>query len=139
MKTKIEESIKYFYDTYLGIDALYDKWAKIHGLTSNSLFVLYMLHEYPNQCTQRFICEKLYYPKQTVNAIFNTFIQQGYVEKVISKDNKRNKIVSFTEAGQKYADELLNKLHLFEGEALLNMGEDERNAMLKTNFTFTNN
>lgn len=136
MRTEIEKNIKNFYDSYFGIDALYNKWAKMHGLTSNSLFVLYMLHEYPNECTQRFICEMLYYPKQTVNAIFNSFIQQGYVEKVIAKEDKRNKIVSLTEAGQKYADELLNKLHLFEGEALLNMGEDERNAMLKTNFIF---
>lgn len=108
----------------------------MHGLTSNSLFVLYMLRKYPNQCTQHFICEKLYYPKQTVNAIFNTFIHLGYVEKVISKDDKRSKILSFTEVGEKYADEILNKLHQFEEEALLNMKEDERISMINTNHIF---
>lgn len=136
MNTGLEESIKSFYDSYFGINALYDKWAKIHGLTSNSLFVLQIIYEYPSECTQRFICEKLFYPKQTVNAILNSFIQQKYVVKEIAQEDKRNKIVSFTEAGQKYADELLNKLRHFEEEALLNMGTDERNAMLKTTSAF---
>lgn len=136
MNTRLEESIKNFYDSYFGINALYDQWAKIHGLTSNSLFVLQMIYEYPEECTQRFICEKLFYPKQTVNAILNLFIKQGYVVKQIAPTDKRNKTISFTASGQKYADELLGKLRCFEEEALLNMGTDERNAMIRANFAF---
>lgn len=133
---RLAENIKNFYESYLGINDLYDKWVKFHGLTSNSLFVLQIIHEYPNECTQHFICDKLFYPKQTVNAILNSFIQQGYVVKQISQTDKRNKTIFFTELGQKYADELLCKLMLFEEEALISMGIDERNAMLRTMFSF---
>jgi DNA-binding MarR family transcriptional regulator len=136
MKNSLNKSLESFYDSYFGINAIYDRWAKLHGLTSGSLFVLYIIHEYPIECTQRFICDKLFYPKQTVNAILNSFIQQGYVITTIAKEDKRSKTVSFTENGQKYADELLSKLRSFEEEALINMNIDERHAMIRGTANF---
>lgn len=130
MKDSFNRSIESFYESYFGINALYDSWAKYHGLTSASLFVLYIIHEYPSECTQRFICDKLFYPKQTVNAILNSFIQQGHVVTEIATADKRSKVVLLTEKGQKYADELLRKLRTFEENALSNMKADERQGMI---------
>ena len=47
------------------------------------------------------ISEKWNIPKQTVNTILKDFLNKGYVEKVSSETDKRNKIVCLTEAGQK--------------------------------------
>ena len=56
-----------YYDLWFGTNAVYERWAKSHGLNNNLLLTLYLLKEFPNDCTQHLICEKLMLPKQTVN------------------------------------------------------------------------
>ena len=130
MINDIRKTIKDYYDVYFGIGAIYEKLAKMHGLTSSSLFVLHMIQEYPDQCTQRFICEKLLYPKQTVNTILDSFEKKGYLSKKVADYDKRNKYIFLTESGQKYADSILSDMLHLEETAFLNMGADERKAML---------
>lgn len=108
MLDEIKENIRSYYDVYFGIGVIYERLAKAHGLTPSSLFVFYMVHEYPVQCTQHFIYEKLFYPKQTVNTILDSFEKKGYISKKISSYDKRNKNSLLTEAGQKYADSILS-------------------------------
>lgn len=57
-----------YYDLWFGTNAVYERWAKSHGLNNNLLLTLYLLKEFPNDCTQHLICEKLMLPKQTVNS-----------------------------------------------------------------------
>lgn len=127
----IRESITGYYEVYFGIGAVYEKLAKMHGLTSGSLFVLYIIHEYPDQCTQHFICEKLLYPKQTVNTILDSFEKKGYISKQVANYDKRNKHILLTESGQKFADCILSDMFHMEEAAFANMDADERKAMLK--------
>ncbi len=136
MNDEIKNYIKSYYDVYFGINALYERWAKERGLTSNALFVLYVIHAYPDQCTQRLICEKLLIPKQTVNTILSSFGKKGYIRKEIAGDDKRNKFILFTEEGQKYADLLLTDMLHFEESALMNMSSDERASMMKGSLAF---
>jgi len=88
---ELREIIRTYYDVYFGFNAIYEKLAKMHGITASSLFVLYMIKEYPDQCTQRLICEKLCFPKQTVNTILDSFEKKGYILKKVSSYDKRNK------------------------------------------------
>ena len=48
-----------FYSLWRENNAIYDKWAKAHGLSSNELLFLYSLYEADNHCTQREISNKL--------------------------------------------------------------------------------
>lgn len=130
MLNEIKEALNSYYEVYFSIGAIYEKLAKMHGLTSSSLFVLYMIQEYPDQCTQRFICEKLLYPKQTVNTILDSFEKKGYILKKVANYDKRNKHISLTESGQKYADSILSDMFRLEETAFMNMGAQERKAML---------
>ena len=130
MINEIRETIRNYYDVYFGFNAIYEKLAKMHGITASSLFVLYMIKEYPDQCTQRLICEKLCFPKQTVNTILDSFEKKGYILKKISSYDKRNKNIFFTEAGQNYADSILSDMLYLEESAFSNMRLDERLAML---------
>ena len=68
-----------YYDLWFGTNAVYERWAKSHGLNNNLLLTLYLLKEFPNDCTQHLICEKLMLPKQTVNSIRQAvgFYQSG--------------------------------------------------------------
>ena len=51
-----------YYDLWFGTNAVYERWAKSHGLNNNLLLTLYLLKEFPNDCTQHLICEKLLMP-----------------------------------------------------------------------------
>ncbi len=130
MINEIRETIRNYYDVYFGFNAIYEKLAKMHGITASSLFVLYMLKEYPDQCTQRFICEKLCFPKQTVNTILDLFEKKGYILKKVSSYDKRNKNIFFTETGQNYAESILSDMLYLEESSFSNMLPDERHAML---------
>lgn len=76
---------------------------KSHGLNNNLLLTLYLLKEFPNDCTQHLICEKLMLPKQTVNSILSGLEEKGFVEKIISPTDKRVKLLVFTSQGAAYA------------------------------------
>lgn len=47
-----------------------------------------------------------------------------------SKD-RRNKIISFTDKGRQYANNILKKLKLAELEAFSNMSEEQRKSMVE--------
>ena len=95
-----------------------------------------MLKEFPNDCTQHLICEKLMLPKQTVNSILSGLEEKGFVEKIISPTDKRVKLLVFTSQGAAYADGLLQKMHDFEERALRNMTDVQRNALLEGGFAW---
>lgn len=132
----INQDIKNYYDVYWGINSIYENWAKNHGLTINSLFTLYLIYEYPEQCTLRFLCEKLLFPKQTINTILDSFEEKGYLIRETSASDKRSKNIMLTEAGGQYAANLLSDLLAFEQEAFLQMSSKEREGMINGNFAF---
>ena len=70
-----------YYDLWFGTNAVYERWAKKHGLNNNLLLTLYLLKEFPDDCTQHLICEKLMLPKQTVNSISGRTGSQGLCRK----------------------------------------------------------
>nr|WP_288827529.1 MarR family winged helix-turn-helix transcriptional regulator [uncultured Clostridium sp.] len=127
---EIREAIRSYYDVYFGFNAIYEKLAKMHGITASSLFVLYMIKEYPDQCTQRLICEKLCFPKQTVNTILDLFEKKGYIFKKVSSQDKRNKNIFFTQAGKNYSESILSDMLYLEESAFSNMPLEESRAML---------
>lgn len=133
---EIRIQIKEYYAAYFAVNAAYESWAKEHGLTANALFVLYVIQEFAEQCTQKLICEKLLLPKQTVSTILETFEKKGYVTKETAASDKRNKYILFTEAGRKYADEILASLLHFEEKAFRGMERKERAAFIRSNLAF---
>lgn len=130
MRDDIRAAIKNYYEFFFSISAIYETLAKMHGLTSSSLFVLHLLYQHPGQCTQRFICEKLLYPKQTVNTILASFAKKGYIVKEIANVDKRNKYIALTESGKNYAAAVLADMLHMEEVSFANMDAAARNAMM---------
>lgn len=127
----IRDQIRQYYDFWFGASQIYEEWAKSHGLTSNTLFVLYTIDEYSGRCTQQIICERLLLPKQTTSSILAELQAQGYIKKEPSSEDRRSKIVSFTEKGRQYAENILKQLYRFEERALSGMTVGERTDMLE--------
>lgn len=123
---EIKAFLKEYYEIYFSINSAYERLAKHHGLTSSALFVLYIMLDYPQGCTQKLICEKLFYPKQTVNAILKGFEKDGYISKETSGQDRRGKNITLTISGQAYAEKVLTAVVEFEQAVLLNMSDQER-------------
>lgn len=124
-----KDALQSYYQIFCEINAIYEKLAKLHGLTSTSLFVLQTLVDNKDNCTQQLISKSLCYPKQTVNSILNAFIYKGYIVKEVAPADKRVKYLLLTEKGKIYAAEVLRDMQKMEEEAFAQMSESERNAM----------
>lgn len=130
MQEEIQESLKQYYESYFIINDVYERLAKLYGLTSTSLFVLQAIHQHQEHCTQRLICETSRFPKQTVNTILTSFENKGYISKQTSLFDKRNKYILLTQAGQRFADTVISDMLHMEESAFQHMEAEERQAML---------
>lgn len=136
MRDDIRKAITDYYEVYFSINAVYEKLAKMHGLTSSTLFVLHTIYENQGQCTQRLICDKLFYPKQTVNTILDSFGKKGFILKQVADFDKRNKYILLTESGKRYAESVIADMLYMEEAAFTNMDTAERQAMLSGEHAF---
>ena len=112
------------------IDSAYAKIAKNHGLTFNSLMMLYLLEESKN-ITQKQICDTLHLPKSTVHSILSDFIKQQYVT-LVAGSNKKEKFVVFTEAGRGFFSKIFEETERFEKKVLSSLGEDTCLFLIET-------
>ena len=133
-----DKKIAEFYAIYFSIGDAYEKLAKKFALTSTSLFILDAIHSFPNECTQRFICEKLQYPKQTVNTVLNSFEKEGYLIRIPMEKDKRNKLVCLTDKGKIYTSHIINIMNKCEKTAFQSLSDKEMDAMINAKRSFLN-
>lgn len=139
MAKSVKEDIKKYYDLWFNFNNIYERWAKAHGLTVNTLFVFYTINENEGICTQQFISEKLLLPKQTINSILQTIQKNGYIQMTADENDKRNKLISLTHYGKQYIEKLLGELYRFEEDAFTSMDDQQRTDMLEGTETLFKN
>lgn len=111
---------------------LYRIWAKKHQLNYNALVILYTLYDYKT-CTQKQICDWWALPKQTVHGILLDFEQKGHIVITANAQNKRERLIAFTEPGERYAASILEQLHHMEERAMQNLGHEQRAQLIAAN------
>ena len=116
------EQLNKYYAVWQEYNYVYEKWAKAHGLSVNSLLMLSAIHEGGEDCTQRKISQRWMIPKQTINMILKDFERKGFVELLPMQEDKRNKLIRFTPAGNEYADSIISKLREVELFVIEKMG-----------------
>lgn len=126
------EQLNRYYSVWQEYNYVYEEWAKSHGMSVNSLLVLSAIHEGGNDCTQRKISQRWMIPKQTINMILKEFERKGLVELLPMQEDKRNKLIQFTPAGDEYADGIISKLRKAELYVIEEMGI-ERIKLLNDN------
>lgn len=111
---------------------LYRLWAKRNQINYNTLLVLYTMDE-KTICTQKQICECWALPKQTVHGILTEFDKKGYIRDQINPANRKERLISFTDAGKQYADQILQPLYAIEEHAMQKMNETNRQHLIDCN------
>ena len=106
----MEEYHEKMWQVHLSISDFFSEYAASVGVTFAAFKVLGIIYK-RKTCTQKDIIQLTYLPKQTVNAIINNFNKQGIIKEPFeSKNDKRNKVITFTEKGQIYAEEIISKI-----------------------------
>lgn len=138
-KLTVQECSKLLWEMHISVSGFYNEYAKSVGLTLQSLKVLSILHR-EKSCTQKYITQLSYLPKQTVNAIIKGFNEQGIVTKPVASDSdKRNKNIFLTAEGERYAEKIISKARSSEYRALEKLGEDRRTSMVESIVLYRNN
>lgn len=113
------------------INRLYDKWAQNAGVNSFALGVLYALST-EGAITQKQYIEDRGLPKQTVNNVIISLKNDGYITMQPSEEDRRGRIITLTETGRAYADDLLAPLFQIEEAAAGQMGAKMMSALIES-------
>ena len=123
-KPKLKEYSDRLWQIHVEVSGFYNEYAKSVGLTLAEFKVLAIIHKEKNP-TQKRITQLALLPKQTVNAIIKGFWAKGIIKEPMESDtDKRNKVISLTKEGKKYAEEQIFKAKEIEYNALASMGEE---------------
>ncbi|WNX86216.1 MarR family transcriptional regulator [Agathobaculum sp. NTUH-O15-33] len=123
--------------------ALYDEYAKRHGMLMKTLLVVNVLfydsfYE-KGGMTQSEICQRTFQSKQTVNLIIKNLLAENYVTVTEAPENKRNKIVQMTAAGRVYCEKVVRHITWAEDTAMSMFTEEEQKQLIDLSRTFTKN
>ena len=118
--------------------AAYELHARKHNLTSKELFVLDIIWFAEDGCLQSEICERLSATKQTVSAIIKKFWKLGYISLTEAENDRRNKIVRFTDAGREYTKNIIPPAASAEIDAMAELDEKDIIEMVRITTIFSN-
>lgn len=114
------------YEAVQMVNQVYEDWSLKHGITLYEMQVYYIiLGKKEASITQRELCEKLDAPKTSINSIIKKQLNRGYIQMTPNPQDKREKIISLTKAGEKFAKDLIIPLFEHEEETVRQFSEDE--------------
>ena len=123
--------------------ALYDEYAKRHGMLMKTLLVvnvlLYDSFYAKGGVTQTEICQRTFQSKQTVNLIIKNLLAESYVTVTEVPENKRNKIVQMTEAGRTWCEKVVRHITWAEDTAMSMFTAEEQKQLIDLSRIFTKN
>ncbi len=119
--------------------ALYNEYAKCHGMLMNTLLVVNVLFYAKDGLTQRDICRQTFQSKQTVNLIIQNLLGEEYVTVEERKENKREKLVQMTDTGRAYCEKVVRHITWAEDTAMSMFSPEEQKQLIDLSRTFTKN
>lgn len=125
---KIQDKIM---EIFRRIDNAYEEYAKSFGMTYVSLSVLEEIYELGDGCTQKQISEEIRYPKQMINPVVKSFIEDGLVTLREIPSDRRNKEITLTEKGKAMCEKIIVPMVEMESSALNDMGETQCLELLR--------
>ena len=125
----IEEQVRRLADSWQGLNALYEDYARGLGISYTTLQAFSYVATIDG-CTQRNICERTFLPRQTVNTIVATLAKRGLVELREKPDDRRVKEIVLTDAGKKLARETVEPLLDAEKDAMAALASEEREQLI---------
>lgn len=118
----------YMWEVWGRTNALYTAWCASSGQNQYRLFVLYALYAH-EPVTQKEIADSTGLSKQTVSTVMRALKAEGHVVLRAGETDRREKTVSLTPDGRRYAAELLAPIHKLEQRVFDIMGAERVKQM----------
>ena len=123
--------------------ALYDAYAKRHGMLMKTLLavnVLFYDRVYDQGgMTQAEICQRTFQSKQTVNLIIKNLLAEGAVTVTEAPEDRRNKLVQMTKVGSARYEKVVRHITWAEDTAMSMFTPEEQTRLIDLSRAFTKN
>ena len=106
-------------------DAIYHGVAVRHGLSDTALWVLYILHITPGDCTQQALIRQCFFSKQTVNTAVFGLVKKGYLTLEMIPGTRNLKRLLLTEEGNAIVAETAQPMREAEKRAYGSLSDAE--------------
>lgn len=113
------------------MDDTYEAYAKSKGLTYLSLMVLEEIYELGEGCNQKQISDDTHYPKQSINLVIKSFLNDGIVELSEMPENRKNKRITLTDKGKALCRDVVEPMLEQEKQLSAFFSEDEMRELLR--------
>ena len=124
--------INKIYDAVKKVNRAYEIWAAKHGLTLYEMQIYYVIVENGGGAiTQKDLCTQLDAPKTSINSIIKKQLKTNRIEMSVNPLNKREKVITLTKEGEKFANNLVLSLFEYENEIVSKIDEKELEIAVK--------
>lgn len=131
--------INKIYDAVKKVNRAYEIWAAKHGLTLYEMQIYYVIVENRGGAiTQKDLCTQLDAPKTSINSIIKKQLKTNRIEMSVNPLNKREKVITLTKEGEKFANNLVLPLFEYENEIVSKIDEKELEIAVKVENDFAN-
>ncbi len=131
--------INKIYDAVKKVNRAYEIWAAKHGLTLYEMQIYYVIVENGGGAiTQKDLCTQLDAPKTSINSIIKKQLKTNRIEMSVNPLNKREKVITLTKEGEKFANNLVLSLFEYENEIVSKIDEKELEIAVKVENDFAN-
>lgn len=113
------------------LDELYHNYAVSCGLSDTALWLLYIICDMGDRCTQSDVCDIWFHKRQSINSALKKLEAQGYLTLEAVPDNRKSKYIVLTDMGRKLAEKVITPLVSAEIDVLETFDEQERNMFVQ--------
>lgn len=131
MDEDFKDYVYRFHKCMQRLDLTFEHYAKSFGLSHTNFKILLNIF-FAKNITQKMLCEILTLPKQTVNAAITYFYKKGYIKLIENPENRREKIIHFTEEGKKYSENIISRFSEAQFYIIRRDRYEDMNIFMKT-------
>lgn len=137
--SKVKERAQNFSTEWLRAQTLYKESAKAVGLTDNFITILHAIYNNPENCTQKYLVETTYLPKQTINFVISRLQKQKLITMKASPKDGRIKLIQLTKSGKAYLSKTIVPFIQDTEQALAQMTKKDQKRLVKLFKNYNNN
>lgn len=128
---KLKDNTAQLAALWLKGQTIYKQSAKAVGLTDNFITVLHAIYQSPDDCSQKYLVDQTYLPKQTIHFVVERLQGQGLVTTGQSTNDGRVKVVRLTSKGQTYVQQVIVPFEKDAQKALDSLTGKEQEQLLQ--------
>lgn len=119
-----------FNRSWKGIDRVYHEIARRSGLSDCAFWILYALRDAGTTMPQNELSQVWLYSRQTISSTLRQLEERGLISVQYAAGSRRDKQISLTEDGERFASTYIEPAMIAEKKALMALDGQDRDALI---------